>query len=47
MVTAQFSPRSSDAVEAERLWALERYSILDTPRDDVFDRITRAAAAFR
>lgn len=38
MVTTQFSAHSADAVEAERLRALERYAILDTPADDVFDR---------
>lgn len=44
MVTTQFSAHSADAVEAERLRALERYAILDTPPDDVFDRIVRVAA---
>lgn len=44
MVTTQFSAQSADAIEAERLRALERYAILDTPGDDVFDRIVRVAA---
>jgi diguanylate cyclase len=30
--------------EAERLRALERYHVLDTPREEAFDRITRMAA---
>jgi len=34
------------ADEAERMEAIRRYDILDTPRDGVFDRITRLAARF-
>jgi diguanylate cyclase (GGDEF)-like protein/PAS domain S-box-containing protein len=30
--------------EAERLRALERYHVLDTPREEAFDRLTRLAA---
>lgn len=44
MVTTQFSARSAEDVEAERLRALDRYAILDTPRDEAFDRIARVAA---
>ncbi len=38
------SPVVSPAVESERLSALRRYEILDTPPDGAFDRITALAA---
>ncbi|AKK27345.1 PP2C family protein-serine/threonine phosphatase [Mycobacterium sp. EPa45] len=44
MVTTDFSIRSPEAVEAERLRALYRYEILDTDPDEAFDRIARVAA---
>ena len=44
MVTTETSLRTPEALEDERLRALERYAILDTPSDDVFDRIARVAA---
>lgn len=47
------APRSGQAergepehTEAERLQALRRYQILDTPPEEVFDRITRLAAGY-
>jgi sigma-B regulation protein RsbU (phosphoserine phosphatase) len=44
MVTTDFFARSVEAVEAERLRALHRYAILDTPPDEAFNRIARVAA---
>ncbi|APE15419.1 hypothetical protein BOH72_09520 [Mycobacterium sp. WY10] len=44
MVTTDFSTRSDEAVEAERVRALHRYAILDTEPDAAFDRIARVAA---
>ncbi len=44
MSITQASAQTADEVEAERLRAVERYAILDTPPDDTFDRIARVAA---
>lgn len=44
MTITQASPTSAEDVEAERLRAVERYAILDTPADGAFDRIARVAA---
>lgn len=44
MTITQASAQSADEVETERLRAVERYAILDTPTDDAFDRIARLAA---
>ena len=43
-MTTDFSTRTDEAVEAERLRALHRYAILDTDPDPAFDRIARVAA---
>jgi phosphoserine phosphatase RsbU/P len=44
MTITQASAQSADDVEAERLRAVERYAILDTPADAAFDRVARVAA---
>ncbi|MGE2717071.1 PP2C family protein-serine/threonine phosphatase [Mycolicibacterium litorale] len=44
MIITQASPQSADEIEAERLHAVARYAILDSPADDAFDRIARVAA---
>ena len=44
MTITQASARSAGDVEAERLRAVARYAILDTPADAAFDRIARVAA---
>lgn len=44
MTITQASAQSADEVETERLRAVERYAVLDTPTDDAFDRIARLAA---
>ena len=44
MSITQASAQSADEVEAERLRAVERYAILDSPPDEAFDRIAHVAA---
>ncbi|MBV8965538.1 MAG: GAF domain-containing protein, partial [Mycobacteriaceae bacterium] len=44
MTITQASAHTAADIEAERLRAVERYAILDTPRDAAFDRIARVAA---
>ncbi|TFV54564.1 GAF domain-containing protein [Mycobacterium sp. PS03-16] len=44
MIITQASAQSADDVEAQRLRAVGRYAILDSPADDAFDRIARVAA---
>ncbi|BBY16022.1 hypothetical protein MLIT_16140 [Mycolicibacterium litorale] len=44
MIITQASARSADEIEAQRLLAVARYAILDSPADDAFDRIARVAA---
>ncbi|MCW2650434.1 MAG: phosphoserine phosphatase RsbU/P [Mycobacterium sp.] len=44
MTITQASAQTADDAEAERLRAVERYAILDTPSDAAFDRIARVAA---
>ncbi|GAY16249.1 PP2C family protein-serine/threonine phosphatase [Mycobacterium sp. shizuoka-1] len=43
-MSTQFCIRTAETDENERLQALHRYAILDTPPDDAFNRITRVAA---
>ena len=40
------SNQSTLADDAERLAAVRRYNILDTPPDGAFDRVTRLAAGY-
>jgi phosphoserine phosphatase RsbU/P len=44
MAFTEFSAGSAEEIEAERLRAVERYAILDTPPDEAFDRVARVAA---
>ncbi|MFS0896331.1 PP2C family protein-serine/threonine phosphatase [Mycolicibacterium litorale] len=44
MTITQASARSADEAETERLRAVARYAILDSPADAAFDRIARVAA---
>ena len=45
MSITQASAHNAGDIEAERLDAVQRYAIVDTPPNAAFDRIARVAAA--